>query len=138
MFCQEIHQRRIFYRLDAVADTLGAQFANRLPDAFRPGGFAGMHGDAQASVARTVKVAEEQAAGEAELVASQIQRGDAVAVCQQTFQLFQTGIFAKGAAHDANQAHVNAAIAAAATHAVNHRFHHAGNRQAMLHCHVIR
>lgn len=47
-----IHQRRILHRLHAVADTLGTQFANRLPDAFRASGFARMNGDAPAGTAR--------------------------------------------------------------------------------------
>ena len=138
VFRQEVHQCRIFDRFHPVTDTLGAQLADRLPDAFRAGGFARVHGDAQAGVARAVEVVEEQAAGEAQLIARQIQRGNAVAVRQQPFQFLQTGGLAKGAAHDADQANVDVAIAAARTDPVDHCFHHAGDRQLVLHRHVVR
>ncbi|MNV93203.1 hypothetical protein D3C71_1878650 [compost metagenome] len=84
MLRQVIHQCRIFYRFNPVADALCTQLTDRLPDAFWASGFTGMNGNAQACVTSTVEMAEEQAAREAQLITGQIQRGNAVAVGQQS------------------------------------------------------
>ncbi|CCJ88443.1 hypothetical protein BN132_371 [Cronobacter turicensis 564] len=138
LFRQEIHQRRIFHCFHAVADTLGAQLANRLPDALRACGFTGVNGDMPARVTPAVKVIQEQAAGEAQFIARQIQRGDVIAMRQQAFQLGHARLFTKGTAQDADKTGVHAEFAAALTHAVNHGFDYARHRQIVRHRHIAR
>ncbi len=82
MLGKKIHQRAVFNRFYAMADTLGAQLADRLPDAFRTSRFTRMHRYAETGVARLRKVAEELAAGKAQLIARQIDGGDVIAVRQ--------------------------------------------------------
>ena len=121
-----------------MTDTLGTEFANRLPDALRACGFTGVNGDMPARVTSTVEVVQEQAAGEAQFVARQIQRGDMVAMRQQAVQLRHARLFTEGAAQNADKTSVNAVVTAALTHAVNHGFHHAGYRQVVGHRHIAR
>src|SRR5690606_3300628 len=71
-FRQEIHQCAIFNGFYTMADTLTAQLANSLPDAFRACRFPGMNRNMPACVACTVEVREEQTAREAQLIARQI------------------------------------------------------------------
>ena len=138
MFREEIHQRRILYRFHAVTDAFRAQFANSLPDAFRTGGFTGVHRNVPARVTRAVEVGQEQTAREAQFITGKVKRGDPIAVRQQRFQFLQAGGFAEGPAHDADQLRLYAKGFAAFLHAGNNGFHHASNRQLMRHCHVTR
>ena len=63
MLDEVIHQRTIFNGFNAVTNTLSAQLFNGLPDAFRSRGFARMHGNMPAGVARAwLEVRQEQAA----------------------------------------------------------------------------
>ncbi|MNC53075.1 hypothetical protein D3C75_1024600 [compost metagenome] len=119
-----------------MTNTLGAQLTDRLPDALRPCGFTGMHGDVPACVASAVKVGEEQTAREAQLITRQIDGGDVIPVRQQRFQLLQARRFAKGTAHDANQTCFNIKSFAAFAHTCNYRFNHTLDRQLVGHRHI--
>ncbi len=132
------HQGWILNRLDAVADTLGPQLANGLPHAFGASGFTGVHGDAHARIAHPAEVLGEQLAREAQLVASQIDGNQLVAMSQTGIQLLLALLGAEGAAHDADQVGLDAEVAATGRYAVDDGFDHALRVQLVGHRHVGR
>ncbi|MNN64467.1 hypothetical protein D3C81_1799080 [compost metagenome] len=89
-----------------------------------------------ARVARTVEMREKQAAGEAKFITRQIDGGDLIAMGQQRFQLLQTGRFAEGTAHNANQIRLYVKRLTAFAHACDNRFHHAVDGQIVGHRHI--
>lgn len=77
---------------------------------------------------RATEMIHKQRAGESQLVARQIQRGDPIAMGQQGVEFLFTGRLAEGAAHDANQTRFDAEITAALAYPGNHRFDDASDR----------
>ncbi len=136
MLSQEVHQGAIFHRFNTVANTLGTQFTDGLPDAFRTRRFTRMNGNMPAGITCAVEMREEQAAREAQFIPGQVDCGDRVTMRQQRFQLLQTGRFAEGTAHDANQTGLHIEGFTPFTDTFNHSFNHACNRQTVGHRHI--
>ncbi len=85
-----------------MADALRAQLTNGLPDTFRAGRFARVHGDMPPGVAGRLNGCG-TTYPEAELIAGEVEGCDALAVGEQRRQLFLTGGFAEGAAQNTDQ-----------------------------------
>ncbi|SQI93955.1 Uncharacterised protein [Klebsiella oxytoca] len=133
-----VHQRRVLHRLHTVADAFGSQLANGLPDAFRTGGFACMDRDPPARIARAAEVLHKQIPREAKFIAGEVEGGNAVAVGEQSFELFLARRFAEGAAQNTDQTGFNVKVAAAFFYPSDHRFDDARYRQLVGHRHIAR
>lgn len=99
-----------------------------------------MHGNTQASVACAAKVVvvKQQANGETQLIARQIERSNAIALRQLGSEILLSGGFAEGAAHDADQSDIDIMLTAAVANTINLRFQNACHLQPMFHRHIVR
>ena len=117
--------------MHGMADALRTQAIQCLPDAVRTVGFAGMHSDVPAGLARAFKMRFKPSAREVRLVAGQIQPANVFPLAEQSLQFLPSNLRAVGAAEDADQPAGQIKILAAGLYPFDHCLHHRGRVQMM-------